>query len=476
LDLSVSVSPRQNTRQHAPKDRVDHHVCTTVMLLRCGYFLAVLVAVVATLVGFALWDTRDAALKADSILFVKQSFDERVDIPSTDGRPTRWFYVDRPAAVEGVGAHGLSENASSSNNSSHRSNNSSSRRPIIFFIHGKASNADDMKTLFGADAVAKARKRGFLVVYPVGVINSKASRTWNAGSVDAHNTEDDVAYFTQAVRLLEAHFDGDAQRVFVAGMSNGAFMTHRLACAWANHGSEKEEQEKSDGAVGRASLAPLPIRVRGIAATLGGMAHVRYDAECGGDALRIGGIPIPPIRAFDQQKCPYAQWRQAPSHFSCDDVHNLPVLLVNNGLDVLVPTGGAVVTGGANDEGELYPPLVYTRRFYAEANGCDDNDNDTAKDNINVNDYDGDVKASDNNDDGKVNLKDKDVTTCESLTGCRANTTICTSHRSGHNWVTPTNGDDPAMPSRFFRWLMSPYAKSFDTSAAILDFFLQHCT
>jgi poly(3-hydroxybutyrate) depolymerase len=157
-------------------------------------------------------------------------------------------------------------------------------------------------------------------------------------------------------------------------------------------------------------------------------------------------------------------------------VHNLPVLLVNNGLDVLVPTGGAVVTGGANDEGELYPPLVYTRRFYAEANGCDDNDNDTAKDNINVNDYDGDVKASDNNDDGKVNLKDKDVTTCESLTGCRANTTICTSHRSGHNWVTPTNGDDPAMPSRFFRWLMSPYAKSFDTSADILDFFSQHCT
>jgi pimeloyl-ACP methyl ester carboxylesterase len=520
LDLSVSVSPRQNTRQHAPKDRVDHHVCTTVMLLRCGYFLAVLVAVVATLVGFALWDTRDAALKADSILFVKQSFDERVDIPSTDGRPTRWFYVDRPAAVEGVGAHGLSENASSSNNSSHRSNNSSSRRPIIFFIHGKASNADDMKTLFGADAVAKARKRGFLVVYPVGVINSKASRTWNAGSVDAHNTEDDVAYFTQAVRLLEAHFDGDAQRVFVAGMSNGAFMTHRLACAWANHGSEKEEQEKSDGAVGRASLAPLPIRVRGIAATLGGMAHVRYDAECGGDALRIGGIPIPPIRAFDQQKCPYAQWRQAPSHFSCDDVRNLPVLLVNNGLDVLVPTGGAVVTGGANDEGELYPPLVYTRRFYAEANGCDYNDNananandkdndnandndgdgkDKDKDNANINDGDGKVnlkdkdkdkdndgdgkvnlkdkdKDKDNDGDGKVNLKDEDVTTCESLTGCRANTTICTSHRSGHNWVTPNNGDDPAMPSRFFRWLMSPYAKSFDTSAAILDFFLQHCT
>jgi pimeloyl-ACP methyl ester carboxylesterase len=211
-----------------------------------------------------------------------------------------------------VGARGLSENASSSsssNNSSHSRNNSSSRRPIIFLIHGKASNADDMKTLFGAEAVAKARKRGFLVVYPVGVINSKASRTWNAGSVDAHNTEDDVAYFTHAVRLLEARFDGDAQRVFVAGMSNGAFMTHRLACAWANHGSEKEEEEEEgdDGAVGCAALAPLPIRVRGIAAMLGGMAHVQYDAACGGDALRIGGIPILPIRAFDQQKCPYAQ-------------------------------------------------------------------------------------------------------------------------------------------------------------------------
>jgi poly(3-hydroxybutyrate) depolymerase len=121
---------------------------------------------------------------------------------------------------------------------------------------------------------------------------------------------------------------------------------------------------------------------------------------------------------------------------------------------------------------------VYTHRFYAEANGCDNNDNDNC--NVNIMDSDGGGRdkdnANDNDGDGKANLKDKDVTTCESLTSCRANTTICTSHRSGHNWVTPTNGDDPPMPSRFFRWLMSPYAKSFDTSAAILDFFSQHCT
>lgn len=78
----------------------------------------------------------------------------------------------------------------------------------MFLIHGKSSNADDMKTLFGKDAFAWARSESYVIVYPVGVLKD-GSRTWNAGSVDAHNDEDDVGYFTEMVAHLVGNFNAD---------------------------------------------------------------------------------------------------------------------------------------------------------------------------------------------------------------------------------------------------------------------------
>ena len=405
-------------------------------MAKCALFLPLLAVVIAALAGF-MWDSRAADLKADSILFVKQTFDERVDLPAataTTNQPTRAFFVDTPDD---------STNGKPS--------------PILFLIHGKASNADDMKTLFGAQSVARARLEGFLVVYPVGILNADdSSRTWNAGSVDAHNTADDVAYFTRVVHHLARHFNADAQSVFLAGMSNGGFMVNRLACEWGTTTDDDGASSSSSSSSNNSG-----IRVRAIAPTLGGLAAMKYDETCGGKAVRMGGVPVPPIRVFDQAKCPYATWRQAPAHFACDGVRDLPVFMVNNGQDVLVPLGGAVITKGG---GEMYPPVAYTLRFYAESNGCDYDDQDGAA---------ARTRTLFERASGAVG-GGEDVTACDSLKGCRANTTLCVSRQSGHNWVTPTNGEDPPMPSRFFRWLMSPYAKSFDTSAAILDFFSKH--
>jgi poly(3-hydroxybutyrate) depolymerase len=160
-------------------------------------------------------------------------------------------------------------------------------------------------------------------------------RTWNAGSVDGHNEADDVSYFTALMDYLTVKLRGNPRMVFITGMSNGAFMAHRLACAW--QGSH--------------------INVIAIAPTLGGLAKMKYDTNCLGAYYKIGHIPIPSIKAFDQKRCPYNYWITAPEHFSCS-IKNMPILIINNGADVLVPLNGSNILG----EKELYPPVEYTLR------------------------------------------------------------------------------------------------------------------
>ena len=114
--------------------------------------VAIVVVLVAMLVGF-IWDYRDADMKADSILMgVRHSFDKRFDFDlpeiKIDGEgeggevtTKRVCYFDLPDGyAEGDAA------------------------PILFLIHGKAMKADDMKTVFGKKAIARARKEGFVVV------------------------------------------------------------------------------------------------------------------------------------------------------------------------------------------------------------------------------------------------------------------------------------------------------------------------
>ena len=393
--------------------------------------VAIVVVLVAMLVGF-IWDYRDADMKADSLLMgVRHSFDKRFDFDlpeiKIDGEgeggevtTKRVCYFDLPDGyAEGDAA------------------------PILFLIHGKAMMADDMKTVFGKKAVARAKKEGFVVVYPVGVFDDvDGIRTWNAGSVHLPNNADDVGYFSRVVDHLAANFNADPQSVFLSGMSNGGFMSNRLACAWAD-----ESQH---------------IRVRAIVPVVGGMAKMKIDNKCIGESKRWGIIPLPNIYVFNQETCPYETWKEAPSHFECEALKDLPAMIINHAKDVLVPFSGAVAIGMRDSW--LSPPVEYTLRFFAEANGCSyDVDDNTV----------GRTETF-----RRVSEKDTDdITTCHSLQNCRkANTTLCVSHKAGHNWVLEEtdNSEIFIMPSRIFGWLMSPFARTFDTNHEILSFFAQH--
>lgn len=102
--------------------------------------------------------------------------------------------------------------------------------PLLINFHGRNSTAAQEELLSGT--TAKADAAGFAVVYPTGV-----GQTWNAGLCCGQAQSegvDDVAFTRALLDELEAKLCIDRRRVFAAGLSNGGFMSHRLACELAD--------------------------------------------------------------------------------------------------------------------------------------------------------------------------------------------------------------------------------------------------
>ena len=98
--------------------------------------------------------------------------------------------------------------------------------PVVLNFHGFTSNAAQEALL--SNMSAKADAEGFVVVYPEGLDSS-----WNAGAccgLSAQNGVADVQFVSDLIDSLEVQLCVDAKRVFATGMSNGAFLSHRLGC------------------------------------------------------------------------------------------------------------------------------------------------------------------------------------------------------------------------------------------------------
>ena len=99
--------------------------------------------------------------------------------------------------------------------------------PLLLLLHGRLGTPSGMVHL--ADFRSIANREGVILVYPEGV-----NRSWNDGreSTPAHRQGiDDVAFIDQLITYMTKHYPVDVRRVYVAGMSNGGFMTSTLGCA-----------------------------------------------------------------------------------------------------------------------------------------------------------------------------------------------------------------------------------------------------
>jgi polyhydroxybutyrate depolymerase len=99
--------------------------------------------------------------------------------------------------------------------------------PLVFCFHGLMQNAV-MFCVNGAGMVEKADKEGFILVMPNGFENS-----WNGGTCcggAASDKLDDVALVRAIFEEVGTHLNVDLDRVFATGLSNGGYLSYRLAC------------------------------------------------------------------------------------------------------------------------------------------------------------------------------------------------------------------------------------------------------
>ncbi|MDD4866221.1 MAG: PHB depolymerase family esterase [Mycobacterium sp.] len=97
---------------------------------------------------------------------------------------------------------------------------------LVLSLHGGGGTGIGQRGLTGFDSVADAHN--LLVVYPDGYDKSWADGR-GASPADRHHV-DDVGFLVALAGKLQDDYDIAPGRVFATGMSNGGFMSTRLAC------------------------------------------------------------------------------------------------------------------------------------------------------------------------------------------------------------------------------------------------------
>jgi polyhydroxybutyrate depolymerase len=102
--------------------------------------------------------------------------------------------------------------------------------PLVLDLHGLGGSSSQQAGLSGFRQ--KSDEVGFIVVWPQGVSNS-----WNGngccGTADSQNI-DDVGFLRAVVARIGQLGRINHSRVYITGLSNGGFMTHRMACEAAD--------------------------------------------------------------------------------------------------------------------------------------------------------------------------------------------------------------------------------------------------
>lgn len=99
--------------------------------------------------------------------------------------------------------------------------------PLVFALHGGGGEGRrfDQGTTQGT-LTAAADKRGVVLVFPEGIDNH-----WSDGrtGILKKNTGDDVEFISRIIDTMVKNYGIDPRRVYATGISNGGFMSVRLA-------------------------------------------------------------------------------------------------------------------------------------------------------------------------------------------------------------------------------------------------------
>ena len=110
-----------------------------------------------------------------------------------------------------------------------RSYDAATPSPLVLNFHGFTSNYSQQEFFSAMNPTSE--DKGFIVVYPNGLLNTNGDRSWNAGTCCADDAErDDLGFVDALLDEMESQLCVDLKRVYTTGMSNGGFMSYNLAC------------------------------------------------------------------------------------------------------------------------------------------------------------------------------------------------------------------------------------------------------
>ncbi|MQX38538.1 alpha/beta hydrolase family esterase [Roseospira navarrensis] len=101
--------------------------------------------------------------------------------------------------------------------------------PLVVVLHGGGGTAESAVRMTGFSRLAT--REGFLVAYPEGTSPGGRLYTWNAHHCCAFAMRtgvDDVGFIRALIETLLRDHPVDPDRVFVAGLSNGGMLAHRI--------------------------------------------------------------------------------------------------------------------------------------------------------------------------------------------------------------------------------------------------------
>jgi polyhydroxybutyrate depolymerase len=102
--------------------------------------------------------------------------------------------------------------------------------PLVLVLHGAMGHT--FTVAWDTRMTERASKQGFLVAYPRGMGIASTLRTWNAGDccgLAKLRNIDDVAFLKALLKEIRSDYNVDADRIFIAGASNGGMMAYRAA-------------------------------------------------------------------------------------------------------------------------------------------------------------------------------------------------------------------------------------------------------
>lgn len=100
--------------------------------------------------------------------------------------------------------------------------------PLVLVLHPLLLTRKDMRKLVKVERFADDAEHGFIALFPDGI-----DRSWNAGECCGKAKDlkvDDVRFIRDLIADVALKWCVDPARIYAMGFSNGAFLSHRLAC------------------------------------------------------------------------------------------------------------------------------------------------------------------------------------------------------------------------------------------------------